>query len=130
VVAQTRRRRRTTKHRGNAAGVVEARGRTGRKPTAAEKGGKGAEAARARDKRLNRFDRPPTWSAAFKRSALFAALLFVLALVLKAGALQAVVYFVFALLAYTPISYYTDAWMFRRQQRKKSQAARSKAATR
>ena len=37
-VAQTRRKRQT-KHRGNAAGVVESRGRTGRKPTAAEKSG-------------------------------------------------------------------------------------------
>ena len=129
MVAQARRRRRT-KHRGNAAGVIEARGRTGRKPTAAEKGGKAGEAARAREKRVSRFDRPPTWSAAFKRSALFAALLFVLALVLKAGALQAIVYFVFALLAYTPISYYTDAWMYRRQQRKKQASARGKAATR
>jgi hypothetical protein len=110
--------------------VIEARGRTGRKPTAAEKSGKGADAARAREKRLSRYDRPPTWSGAFKRSALFAALLFVLALVLKAGALQAIVYFVFALLAYTPISYYTDAWMFRRQQRKKAAAGRGKAATR
>jgi Flp pilus assembly protein TadB len=129
LVAQARRRRRT-KHRGNAAGVIEARGRTGRKPTAAEKGGKGAQAARAREKRLSRYDRPPTWSAAFKRSALFAALLLVLALVLKAGALQAVVYFVFALLAYTPISYYTDAWMYRRQQRKKAGTGGGKAATR
>jgi hypothetical protein len=129
VVAQARRRRRT-KHRGNAAGVIEARGRTGRKPTAAEKGGKGAQTARAREKRPSRLDRPPTWSAAFKRSAVFAALLFVLALVLKAGALQAIVYFVFALLAYTPLSYYTDAWMYRRQQRKKSAAGGGKAATR
>lgn len=110
--------------------MIEARGRTGRKPTAAEKSRKGADAARAREKRLSRYERPPTWSGAFKRSALFAALLFVLALVLKAGALQASVYFVFALLAYTPISYYTDAWMFRRQQRKKAAAGRGKAATR
>ena len=45
-MAQTKRKRQT-KHRGNAAGVVEARGRTGRKPTAAEKGGKAGDAARA-----------------------------------------------------------------------------------
>ena len=47
-MAQTRRRRRT-KHRGNAAGVVEARGRTGRKPTAAEKGGAHCIALNAAD---------------------------------------------------------------------------------
>jgi hypothetical protein len=33
-MAQTKRKRRT-KHRGNAAGTIESRGRTGRKPTAA-----------------------------------------------------------------------------------------------
>ena len=38
-MAQTKRKRQT-KHRGNAAGVVESRGRTGRKPTGAEKTGK------------------------------------------------------------------------------------------
>jgi len=38
-MAQTKRKRQT-KHRGNAAGVVESRGRTGRKPTKAEKEGK------------------------------------------------------------------------------------------
>jgi hypothetical protein len=37
-MAQTRRKRQT-KHRGNAAGVVESRGRTGRKPTPGEKSG-------------------------------------------------------------------------------------------
>ena len=35
-MAQTKRKRRT-KHRGNAAGSVEARGRTGRKPTDQER---------------------------------------------------------------------------------------------
>ena len=49
-MAQTRRKRQT-KHRGNAAGVIEARGRTGRKPTAAEKSGKGPQGARPQDRR-------------------------------------------------------------------------------
>ena len=46
-MAQTKRKRQT-KHRGNAAGVVESRGRTGRKPTADEKSGKATESAKAR----------------------------------------------------------------------------------
>jgi anti-sigma-K factor RskA len=121
-VAQTKRRRRT-KHRGNAAGVIEARGRTGRKPTRAEKGGKGAEAARAREKRMSRYDRPPTWRSALTRSSLASVALLVLALVLKLGVVQALAYFVLALLAYTPISYYTDVWMYRRRQREKQKAA-------
>jgi hypothetical protein len=128
-VAQTRRRRKT-KHRGNAAGVVEARGRTGRKPTSAEKGGAGATAAaRAREKRISRYDRPPTWRGAMLRALVAACALFALALLLKVGVGQAIAYFVFALLAYTPISYYTDAWMFRRRQRGK-QRSQGKAAPR
>jgi hypothetical protein len=127
-VAQTRRRRRT-KHRGNAAGVIEARGRTGRKPTAAEKAGKSTDASRAREKRLSRYDRPPTWRTAFLRASFASVALFVLALVLKLGIAQALVYFVLALLIYTPISYYTDAWMYRRRRRQK-QGSRGKAAPR
>ena len=41
-MAQTKRKRQT-KHRGNAAGEVESRGRTGRKPTVAEKSGQAGE---------------------------------------------------------------------------------------
>jgi len=81
-VAQTKRRRRT-KHRGNAAGVVEARGRTGRKPTAVEKGSAGAQAAGSREKRREeRYDRPPSWRGAFYRALFAAALLLVLGIVL------------------------------------------------
>jgi Flp pilus assembly protein TadB len=123
-VAQTKRRRRT-KHRGNAAGVVEARGRTGRKPTAAEKGSAGAQAAGSREKRREeRYDRPPTWRGAFYRALFAAALLLVLGIVLLHSAVQAIIYFVFALIAYTPISYYTDMWMYRRRQRTKLRSSK------
>jgi len=83
-VAQTRRRRRT-KHRGNAAGVIESRGRTGRKPTAAEKRG-AASAARKKDTVKDRRDRPPTWRGAFDRAMIAAVLLLVLAILLHVGA--------------------------------------------
>ena len=123
-MAQTKRRRRT-KHRGNAAGVVEARGRTGRKPTAAEKGSSGAQGARSKQQRREeRYDRPPTWRGAFYRALFAAVALLVLAIVLLHSAAQAIIYFVFALLAYTPISYYTDMWMYRRRQRSKTRASR------
>jgi len=115
-VAQTRRRRRT-KHRGNAAGVIESRGRTGRKPTAAEKRG-AASAVRAKDTLKDRRDRPPTWRGAFYRAMIAAVLLLVVAILLHVGA--AVAYFPFALLVYTPISYYTDLWIYRRRQRAKA----------
>ena len=74
TMAQTRRKRQT-KHRGNAAGVIESRGRTGRKPTAAEK--RGETRAGAKATRANRYDRPPTWRGAFWRALIAAAILMV-----------------------------------------------------
>ena len=60
-MAQTKRKRRT-KHRGNAAGTIEARGRTGRKPTAEEQQeGRQRPARRARERA--RTATPPTWNA-------------------------------------------------------------------
>jgi hypothetical protein len=122
-VAQTKRRRQT-KHRGNAAGVVEARGRTGRKPTAAEKGSTGARASASKEqRRQERYDRPPTWRGAFYRALIAAVVLLFLAIFLLHSAKSAIIYFAFALLVYTPISYYTDMWMYRRRQRNKARAS-------
>src|SRR6202011_3319582 len=70
-MAQTKRKRQT-KHRGNAAGVVESRGRTGRKPTAAEKKG---DVQRAKAQAVDRRDRPPTWRAALIKGVLAAGVL-------------------------------------------------------
>jgi hypothetical protein len=129
-MAQTKRRRQT-KHRGNAAGVIESRGRTGRKPTAAEKSGKSGDAARAKEKRLDKGDRPPTWQGAFWRGLLAAMVLaFLSGVVLHATPGQTVAYFSVALLAYTPMSYYTDQWMFKRRQRSKAKRGGGKAASR
>jgi hypothetical protein len=122
-MAQTRRKRQT-KHRGNAAGVVESRGRTGRKPTAAEKSGDARELARAkereREKLLDKRDRPPTWRAAFTK-AMFAAIAFLLLFALALGqSEQGIKFFPIALIFYTPVSYYTDKWVYDRRQRKKA----------
>jgi hypothetical protein len=127
-MAQAKRRRRT-KHRGNAAGVVEARGRTGRKPTAAEKSGTGAGAGRARESRPERGNRPPTWRGAFYR-AMAAAALFLLASLLLIKKSAPIALFPIVLLLYTPISYYTDLWMFRRRQRNRAARGGGKAASR
>lgn len=129
-MAQTKRKRQT-KHRGNAAGVVESRGRTGRKPTAAEKSGNAKEIARAKEK-VDRRDLPPTWRGAFLR-AMFAAVL-MLGVLLGFGISkpnQAIALFPIVLLLYVPVSFYTDQWMFRRRQRAKARGGGgSKAASR
>jgi hypothetical protein len=124
------RRKRQTKHRGNAAGVVESRGRTGRKPTAAEKSGKSGEAARAKQKAIDRRDRPPTWRGAFTRAMLAAILLLGVMLVFKISKPnQAIALFPIVLVMYVPISYYTDRWLYNRRQRAKAAGGR-KAASR
>jgi len=127
-MAQTKRKRQT-KHRGNAAGVVESRGRTGRKPTAAEKSGPQLREEQA--KRVPRQDRPPTWTGAFYRAMIAAVLMLLASLVLlgKHGS-EAIELFPVVLLAYIPISYYTDTWMFNRRMRKKAKEAASGAPTR
>ncbi len=117
-MAQTRKRR-TSKHRGNAAGVVEARGRTGRKPRADERTG-GAKSMTAQERRMERMSRPPSWRSAFNKAALAALLLFVVAiLVLGQTVAQAATLLPFLFLLYVPLTYYTDLWIYRRTMRRR-----------
>ncbi len=119
-MAQTKKRRRS-KHRGNAAGVVETRGRTGRRPGPQER--KRSEKEQARERRMERLHRKPTWRGALNRS-MFAAALLLLAFVFVMGRplLQAVGLAVAMLLIYIPLSYYTDLWLWRRRERKRNPA--------
>ena len=113
-MAQTKRKRRT-KHRGNAAGVVETRGRTGRRPTAGERKPTGKAA------KPNRYDEPPTWRGAFNRSVL---ILIPFALIIAVVTKQVETLLVlvpFMLVLYVPLGYYTDLWMYRRRQRMKAE---------
>jgi Flp pilus assembly protein TadB len=117
-MAQTKRKRRS-KHRGTAAGTVESRGRTGRKPDAKERNASKSEQSRQR--RLERLDRPPTWKSAGQRALIAAAVFLVAVLVLfkqKPGA--AISLAAFMVLIYLPMGYYTDLFMYRRRQRKKA----------
>jgi hypothetical protein len=114
-MAQTKRKRRT-KHRGNAAGVVEARGRTGRRPTPEE------VRQSARERRMNK---PPTWNSALLKAALMAALLFVFTRLgvfgSDASLSQSLFLCFFALVLYTPLAYVTDRWVYQRAQRRRQQ---------
>ena len=116
-MANTKRRRRT-KHRGNAAGVVESRGRTGRKPTASER--KADARTAAREQRLARLDQPPSWRASVNRAGI-TTLIFAAALVLlfkrPIGAALALAGFMFFI--YVPMGYTMDSWLYRRRQRQK-----------
>jgi len=120
-MAQTKRKRRS-KHRGNAAGQVEARGRTGRRPTADE--GHKTSRQGARDARMSK---PPSWRSAFLKAGLMAGLLFVFINVGLFGQstdiAQSVVLCVFALLFYTPIAYVTDNFVYKRYLKRKQQSS-------
>ena len=109
-MAQTKRKRRS-KHRGNAAGGIEARGRTGRKPTAEEQ--KQSLRSEARQRRLTK---PPTWNSAAMKAGAMALLLFVLIatgiLGNKSNISQAFFLAVLALVIYTPLAYMTDRWVY------------------
>jgi hypothetical protein len=113
-MAQMKRKRRT-KHRGNAAGMVEVRGRTGRPPSPSERkqGGKAL--------RTQRFDRPPSWRAAANRSAIATLLFVVVVSVLQKNIAAALAIGVVMFFAYTGLGYYTDGYIYRRRQAKKAQ---------
>jgi hypothetical protein len=119
-MAQTKRK---TKHRGNAAGIIESRGRTGRKPTEAEKSLKGREAATAREKRAAKRDRPPSWRGSIYRSAGAALIMLVLATVLTKSLAASLVLFPIVFLVYVPLSYYSDLWFYRRRMRGKDRGS-------
>jgi hypothetical protein len=115
-MAQTKRKRRT-KHRGNAAGNVEARGRTGRPPTPEERK-KQQRATRAQA----RTPKPATWNAAIKKGLLATAFIFIFLLVTnKFKVVPALVFAILAMLLYIPSGYYLDSYMYRRYQRKQLQ---------
>ena len=115
-MAQTKRKR---KHRGTQAGTVEARGRTGRRPQTQ------VEARKiARERRANRFDRPPSWRSALNRAAISAAI-FAVAVVVIFGrpVAAAVVLGAVMVVLYLPMSYYTDRFLYNRRQRQKQAGA-------
>jgi len=126
-MAQTKKKRQT-KHRGNAAGQIEARGRTGRRPTDAER------KPTARELRQARFDLPPTWRGAVNRALLAAALFFILLFFFfrnqQLGPKLGIAVFMLAI--YIPMGYYTDLYIYRRRQarRLREQAAERDAAAR
>jgi hypothetical protein len=122
-MAQTKRKRRS-KHRGNAAGSIEARGRTSRSAKLSPAEQKKADKASAREARMNK---PPSWNGAFFKAALMAALLFVFTQIGLFGGdttiSQSVFLALFALILYTPLAYATDKFVYSRNQKRKAKRA-------
>jgi hypothetical protein len=121
-MAQTKRKRRT-KHRGNAAGIVEHRGRTSRPPSPEERKALRKEEARAA--RRSRGTRPPSWQSAANR-ALVTTVLFIVVIVfiLDQPIQQAIALGGFMLLLYIPFGYYFDAFLYKRHQARKNPGGR------
>jgi hypothetical protein len=122
-MAQTKRKRRS-KHRGNAAGKVEARGRTSRPTTLSP----------AEQKKLDRQKRqgaralkPPTWNSAIVKAGLMSVLLFFLTqlgLFGSSASLGASLAFAAAaMVLYTPLAYLTDRMVYRRMQRRMARSS-------
>ena len=114
-MAQTKKKRRT-KHRGNAAGMVEARGRTGRKPTPEER--KATDKEIARQQRRDRMMKAPTWRSAAQRAAIAAVVFGVLLVTLfDTEPLRALPLTAFVFLFYVPLGYYTDQLVYKRREK-------------
>ncbi len=119
-MAQTKRKRKT-KHRGNAAGMIETRGRTGRPLTPAEKT---ADAkAKARSARVDRLNAAPTWRGSMNRAAI-ATVIFVVALLLlfQESVTSTLGLAGFIFLLYIPLGYYTDLYLYRWRQKRNANA--------
>jgi hypothetical protein len=112
-MAQTKRKRRT-KHRGNAAGAIEARGRTGRKLTPEEQ--KATAKGNARQQRTRK---PPSWNGAAAKAGMMAVLLFALTQLGILGSkgttiTQSIFLSLMAFVIYTPLAFVTDKWVYNR----------------
>ena len=121
-MAQTKRKRRS-KHRGNAAGTIESRGRTGRKLTAQER------KAGASD-RVDRRYVEPSWKSSAARAGIASLLLFVLFQAGVAGEKQplatSAILAIGAFALYTPLGYKMDRIFWERRMRKAGRPIPSK----
>jgi len=107
-------RKRTRKHRGTAAGTIERSGRTGRPRTREE------AKQISRQRRQQRFNKPPTWKASIQRAAIAAAVFGVLVVVLfQRDMAQGAALAGFMFLLYIPLGFGTDLMIYRFRQRRK-----------
>lgn len=122
-MAQTKRKRRN-KHRGNAAGMVEVRGRTS-KPIAGApaKNGRAASGG-STGKRSAPALRPPTIKSAALKALFGIVVLFIFFRFLTKDNTtgQAISFCLVAFLLYTPVMYFTDKFIYNRKLRQRAGA--------
>ena len=120
-MAQTHRKRRS-KHRGTAAGNIEARGRTGRK-AAPDTSKTKARAVGGKSGRV------PSWKSAYLRAFLAALFLFGLTRLGLGGDMpleQSLLFATVALFIYVPLGFYMDTFIYNRKQKKLNAQQRSR----
>jgi prepilin signal peptidase PulO-like enzyme (type II secretory pathway) len=78
----------------------------------------------ARQRRMERFMKPPTWRGAFNRASI-AALAFALIMIfaLDRPPLTGLALGALMLAVYVPMTYFLDSWMYRRHQRMRARSA-------
>lgn len=117
-------RKRTRKHRGNAAGIVERPAHNRRGATASSSARKrpmtkDEQRTESRRRRQERMNRPPTWKGAAQRAAVAAALFAVLITIFfKESVATSVSLAGFMLVLYIPLSYITDRAIYNWRQKK------------
>ncbi|MEA2293451.1 MAG: hypothetical protein QOE86_1090 [Solirubrobacteraceae bacterium] len=129
-MAQTKRKRRN-KHRGNAVGMVEARGRTS-KPAPGTTRANGKGSGRATRTAGARPLKPPSLQSAFLKALVGAVILFIFFRFVGKGATTAgaLTMCLIAIALYTPIMYMTDRWIYNRKLKQTGGAPAAKAKPR
>lgn len=120
-MAQTKKKR-SRKHRGTAAGTIERPARTGGSKGRGKGQAKGKKDSKqaARDRRVERMNREPTWKGSINRAAIAAAVFGVLVILIFRRPIQAgVTLAAFMFVLYIPLGYMTDraVYNFRRRKR-------------
>jgi magnesium-transporting ATPase (P-type) len=115
-MAQTKRKRQT-KHRGTAAGVVTSRGRTSKPPSADV-----VKKQKREDARVQRLTKKPTWKSSSLRALLAAAFICIFLLISTRGnVLASIAFAAIAALIYIPAGFYLETFLWRRRMRKQGQ---------
>ncbi len=125
-MAQTKRKRQT-KHRGNAAGVVESRGRTSRPISPNDR--KKADKAAVREARMSK---EPTWKSSWMKAGFAGLFMFLFIMILghpKHGSALAAAIFpaVIAVALFGPANYYLERYLWKKRMSQRSAAVAAAA---